>query len=212
MLSALVDALTDPASFFEREAADPELRGPTIVVGTVAILGLLAAIPTLQATMAAVPRGARGFVVVGAIVGMVFGLVVPFVVWLVYALLFYALSALFGGEGEFRDLFAMVGWGFGPRALAALVSGVVTFVLLPSGGFGDPAAASQFARDVATSPLGLANRVFGLLMTLWAAWVWTHVVAEAREISRRNAAITVGLVVGTGVLIGLATTYLSSVA
>lgn len=208
MLSALREALTSPASFFEREAADPGLRGPVAVVAVLAVAGAVGSIPTLQATLGAAPEGAAPFVLVGSVVGVLFGLVVPFVVWLLYALLFYALSSLFDGEGEFRDLFALVGWGFAPRVLAALVGAAVTFLLLPAGGFSDPQAAGQFAQAVATDPLGIVSRAFGLLMTLWAAWVWTHAVAAARNLSRRDAAITVGVVVGAGVLLGLGTTYL----
>ncbi|WP_255152508.1 Yip1 family protein [Halorarius halobius] len=207
MLSALRAALTDPASFFPREAEEPSLRGPVVVVAAVALVGLASSIPVFSAILGTVPSEAQPFVFVGLAVGAVTGLVGPFVVWLVYALLFYGLSALFNASGEFRDLFTLVGWGFAPRVVASLVSAVVLFLLVPESGFSDPTGAQQFARDVATSTLGLVGRGVGLLMTLWSAWVWTHAVAAARDVSKREAAISVGIVVGVGFLLGLASTY-----
>lgn len=208
MLGALREALTRPAAFFEAEAEDPGLLQPAIVVGVVAIFGAIASFPTLQTTLGTVPEGAQVFVLVALVFGLLIGLVTPYVIWLVYALLFYGISALFDGEGEFRDLFAMTGWGFAPRIIASLASAAATFILLPSGGFQSPEAAAQFAQELATSPIGIASEVVGLLMTLWAAWVWTYAVAEARNLSVRDAAITVGIVVAAAVILSLGSTYL----
>lgn len=208
MLSALREAVASPASFFEHEAADPGLRGPVLVVAALALAGVLSSIPVFLTAANSVAQEAQPFVLAGLGIGVIIGAFAPFVVWLIYTLLFYGLSTLFDGSGEFRDLFALVGWGFAPRVLASLVGTVVTLVLLPESGFADPQAAQSFANEMTTNPLGIANRIFGLLMTLWAAWIWTHAVAAGRDLSRRDAAITVGVVVGLGVLLDLGSTVL----
>ncbi|MFB6149001.1 MAG: Yip1 family protein [Halobacteriales archaeon] len=208
MLAALRAALTDPASFFEREAAEPRLREPILIVAVVGIVGLLSSVPVFQAIMGAVPEAASPFVMIGLGLGAVIGLVSPFVIWLVYTVLFYGLSSLFDGIGEFRNLFAVVGWGFAPNILGQLVSGIVLVVLLSRGAFSNPQEAQQFARSATTGPLGVFNRGFGLLMTLWSAWIWTYAVAAVRGLSRREAAISVGVVVGAGILLGIASTFL----
>lgn len=208
MLSVLQTALTDPESFFDREAVDPSLRGPIVIVSVVALTGLLSSLPVFQAIMDAVPEAASAFVLIGLVVGAVIGLVGPFVVWLLYALLFYGLSAIFGGEGEFRDVFVLIGWGFAPNILSGIVGGVVTFFLVSRGDFSDPQQVQQFARSASTGPLGLLNRGFSLLMTLWSAWIWTHAVAAARNLTLRDAAISVGIVVLAGILVGLASSFL----
>lgn len=208
MLSALRTALTDPESFFEGEAADPGLRGPAAVVAAVALVGLLSSVPVFRAVTGTVPEGARGFVLIGLAVGALIGLAGPFVTWLLYTILFYALSAAFDGEGEFRDLFALVGWGFAPSVLSGIVGGAVAALLLSGSDVSDPARMQEFARSATAGPLGLANRGFGLLMTLWSAWVWTHAVAAGRDLELRDAAISVGVVVLAGILLGLASTAL----
>lgn len=210
MPSTLTAVLTDPESFFDREADDPRLRGPVAIVAVLALVGLASSVPVFRAVAGEVPADARPFVLAGLAIGALIGAAAPFVVWLVYALAFYLLSIPFDGEGAFRDLFALVGWGFLPRILASIVGGAVTLVLLTGGEFSlaDPRQARQFARGMTTSPLGLANRAFGLVMTLWSAWIWTHAVAAARDLETRRAGIVVGIVVAAGILLGLASTLL----
>lgn len=208
MLAALREVLTDPESFFEAEADDPGLLGPAAVVVAVAVVGLLAALPVLRATLGAVPAGAGAFVAVGLAFGAVVALVTPFVVWLVYAGLFTLLSIPLDGDGEFRAVFALVGWGFAPRVLSGAVDGLLTFLWVQDVDFSDPEAVQGAGQALATEPLGIASQAFGILMTLWAAWIWTHAVAASRDLSVRRAAVPVGVVVGAGVLFGLASTYL----
>lgn len=204
MLSSLRSALLTPEAFFEREAADPSLRGPVVIVAVVALVGVLSSLPVMRAVLGSFPEGARPFGLIGIAIGVVFGLVGPFVVWLLYALLFYGLSALVGGEGEFRDVFVLIGWGFAPRIVSSIVGGLVLVVLVSQGDFATPQQAQQLSRRALTSPLGLFNRVVSLVMTLWSAWIWTYAVGQARDLSRRGAAITVGVVVLGAIVLGLA--------
>jgi hypothetical protein len=206
MLSALQTALTAPASFFERESIDPDLRRPAILVGVSALVGLLSSLPVFRAIVGTAPPGASPFLVAGLAIGAVIGLVAPFVFWFLYALVFYGLSAAFDGTGELRDLFALVGWGFAPKILSQIVGGVVIVVLLSQGDVSTPQQAQQFAQSATTEPLGVLNRGFGLLMTLWSAWIWTYAVAESRELPTKHAAITVGVVVLVEVALGFAST------
>lgn len=208
MLSSLRSALVSPASFFQREAADPSLRGPVVIVAAVAVIGVLSSIPVMQATLGSMPEGASSFGVIGLVIGVVFGMIGPFIVWLLYALVFYLLSALFDGDGEFRDVFALIGWGFAPRIVSSIVGGAVVVVLVSQGEFATPQQVQQFSQSVLTSPLGVFNRVVSLAMTLWSAWIWVYAVREARDLSKRGAAITVGVVVFVAIVLGLASSVL----
>lgn len=186
--------LTDPEEFFAERADDPALRGPALVVLVVGVLGLLSAVPVLLLVLRGVPSGARAIVGAGLAIGAVFGLVGPFVVWLLYAIVFYAISIAFDGTGTFRELFALTGWGFLPRVLGAAISAVVLFVAIGSVGTPESAEAMrQFGQQLRTSPLVRASTVVGIAITLWSAYVWTHAVAAARDLSVRAAAVTVGI-------------------
>lgn len=208
MLSALRRAVTQPASFFEQESRDPGLLQPAIVVGLVALFGLVSSIPVFQATFSALPEEAGVIVAVVSAIGAVFGVIVPFVVWLVYAVLFYLLSLAFDSSGEFRDLFAVIGWGFAPRIVSSVVSAVVLFLVFSGQDFGDPTQVQQFRRTFPTSPLGLASQAVGILTSLWSAWIWTYGVATTRDLTTRQAGIVVGVIVGLGILLGLGSAFL----
>lgn len=208
MLSALQRAVTQPASFFEREARDPGLRRPALVVAIVALFGLLGTIPVFQATLSTLPPEASAFVAVGVAIGAVAGLLGPFVVWLVYAVLFYLLSLAFDATGEFRDLFAVTGWGFAPRVISSLVGAAVLFVAFSGLNFSDPAQVRQFQQSFPTSALGLVSQGVSVLTSLWSAWIWTHAVANVRNLSTRQAGLVVGVIVGLGIVVGLAGTFL----
>jgi hypothetical protein len=194
MLDDALQAITDPAAFFEGRGDHPGARGPALVVLAVGIVGLLSALPVFLFVYRSVPSGARGFFLVGAGAGVVGALVGPFVIWLLYAGAFHLLTALFDAEGEFRDTFLLSGWGFLPRLLASLVSGAALLVALTGA---SPAATPEATRTVAADlrgrPLVRAASAVGILTTLWSGYVWTHAVAAARSVSVREAAIAVAV-------------------
>lgn len=190
----LITVLTNPGQFFQQRQQDPALRGPAIVVLAVGVLGLLSAVPSLRTVFESVPAEARGLVGVGLVIGALFGLVGPFVGWLLYALAFYAISLAFGGAGEFRDLFALTGWGFLPRVLGAAVSAVVLIVAIGSVPPPETASAmADFQSRLQSNPLVRASNLVGILVTLWSGYIWTHAVATARDLPVRSAAITVAI-------------------
>lgn len=195
MLSALQRAVTRPASFFEREGRDPGLLRPAVVVGLLAVVGLLGGIPTFLTIADALPAGAGIFAVIGFAIGSVIGVVVPFVTWLLFAVLFYLGTIALSGKGDFRDLFAATGWGFAPRIIASVVGAVVSFVVLSGTDFSDPQQVQQVSQSVATGTLGLLTQAVGALTYIWSGWVWTHAVASTQGLSVRRAGAVVGVVV-----------------
>lgn len=200
--------MIDPRGFYDRHGDDFGLGGPAVVIGLIALVGFLAAIPTILAVNRALPPRASALAAVFIGISAVIGALVPFVVWVVYAVLFYLLSLAFDGEGSFTDLLGAIGWGFAPRVISGVVGVVVSFVFLSGVDFSDPQSAARFSNQLATSPLGLVSRGISVLTTLWAGWIWTHAVARTRDLSVRNAAIVVGIVVGAGLVISLGSTYL----
>jgi len=187
-------ALTDPETFFQERQPDPNLLGPVLVVLLVGVLGLVSVVPSLLVLLRDVPSEAQPVIGAGLAIGAVFGLVGPFVVWLIYALLFYGISSLFDGAGSFRQLFVLTGWGFLPRILGAAISAVVLFVAL--GDLSAPQSAealTSFQQELQTHSLVRASSLVGIGITLWSGYIWTHAVAVSREISLRRAGVTVGI-------------------
>ncbi len=102
---------------------------------------------------------------------------------------------MFGGDGEFRDLSAAIGWGLVPRMIVPLVGGITAFVVVSGTNFSDPQQARQLAQMTTTGTVGIINNVVNAGTFMWVGWVWTHAVARVRNISTQNAAIVVEAVV-----------------
>ena len=137
-------------------------------------------------------------------VSLVAALVSVLVAWTVYAAVFYAISAFFDGDGGFATLMKFVGWGYLPGVASAAVTAVVQFVLysgreIPA----DPQAMARLTRSVQADPLFLAATAFGILVTLYQGYIWSHAVAVARDLDRRDALVTAAVPVGVSVLFSL---------
>lgn len=210
VLSALQQALTQPASFFETEARDPSLRRPAVVVGLVGVAGLLGTIPTILAVFSALPAGAGIFAAISFAVGSLSSLIGPFVSWLIVGAVLFLGSLVVGGDGEPRDLFALVGWGFAPRVIAPIVGGIVSFVIVSGTDFSDPQQARQVAQMSTTGSFALVTHGVNTVTFLWAGWMWTHALASARRITTRNAAVIVGLVVVLQLLLNVGLAVLTA--
>lgn len=199
-----------PREFIE-SVATTSLTGPSLVVLLVGVVtalaavvgGLVSTVATLQLQtgygpgVGAGPGAAFLFsMVVGLLVNAVLGLCYGFVLWIVYAGAFYVLTLPFGGEGRFRDLLALTGWGFVPKlpgtALATVLwtGGVVWFAVL-AGRHTDAAPASPLPRY-----LFVAGLLVGLPVTLWQTTIWIAAVERARTVTRRQASVAVGVPAG----------------
>ncbi|MFB6360660.1 MAG: YIP1 family protein [Halobacteriales archaeon] len=186
--------LTDPAAFFHDRQPDANLLGPVVVVFLVGVLGLLSAVPALLLVLRGIPAAAQPIIGAGLAIGALFGLAGPFVVWLIYALLFYGISIAFGGAGPFRQLFVLTGWGFLPRILGAAFSAVVLFVALGDVAAPQTAEAMRtFSQDLQAHPLVRASSLVSIGIAIWSGYIWTHAVAVSRELTLRQAAVTVGI-------------------
>jgi hypothetical protein len=210
VLSALQQALTEPASFFEAESHEPSLGQPAVVVGLVAVAGILGSIPTTLVVVDSLPPGAGIIAAFGLAVGSITNVIGPFVSWLIVVAALFLGSVLVDGDGELRDLFALVGWGFAPRVVVPIVGGVGSFVLISGTDFSDPQQAQQLSQMATTGTFGLVTQGVNAATFLWAGWMWTHALANARRITTRSAAVIAGAVVFVQILLNVGVTLLSA--
>lgn len=103
VILALEQAVTRPASFFETEARDPSLVRPAVVVGLVAVAGLLNSIPTVLAVADALSPEAGLIATFGFAIGSITTVVGPFVSWVIVVTILFAGSVLADGDGAFQD-------------------------------------------------------------------------------------------------------------
>jgi hypothetical protein len=211
-MAQYADLLTDPRSFFGRRSDDPSALYPVLIV---LLMGALSAVAfwfswqLVSEFMASAASGAGGdpevqgmmstVRTVGAAFGIAVAVVQAFVAWLYYGLLFFGISALMDGEGDFKTTMLFTAWGFVPK-LAELVVKVVgnyyisATVTVPE--TIDPENA-QAAQDlVAGNPVAIILPLVGIVALLGCAYIWVGALQESRRLDRGEAIITVAIPVG----------------
>lgn len=198
--------LTDPDRFFGEQGRGPSLIGPVLVVAAAAAVDAVASVLRFRFTSQVFESaGAGGFATAFQAVSFVVALVGPFVVWLVYAGIFHAISTVFDGDGEFSTTLAFVGWGFLPSVLGSAAAAAVSYYRFDVRGVEvppemTPQVAREFTQSVQTGPLVALPATLGVVFTLWSGFFWTFALKNARDLSDRQAALTIVLPVVLGVL------------
>lgn len=201
----LLDLLTDPDAFFRARADAPSLVGPTVVVLLVIIVGLVGSLPALQATTAGMPAQAGTFTSFVFIFGAVGAVVGTLVAWLLYAGVFHVVSAVvYGASGSFSETLALTGWGFVPRIPEGVISAAVAYVVFSGATMpADPLQVAQVMQELRNDPLFTLASWLGIVFLLWSALLWTFAMRHGRDLTLRQAAVTVAIPVSVGLLLDL---------
>jgi len=197
----MFDVLSSPDEFFRRQASDPGFRGPVVVVLLAGISAALSGGVTASLVTKAMPSNASFVGSIVLVTSTVGALVVIFALWLVYAVVLYAISIAFDGEGGFTDTFKLVGWGYVPSILGGVVSAVAMYTVVqgvtpPH----DPQSIQPFVQQLRSRPAFQVASLLGVVFTLWQGFIWTFAIKHARRLGLREAAITVAIPVGLSVV------------
>lgn len=192
----VLDIVTDPDGFFEREAQDPGWVGPIVLVLLTAALGIVGGIvPVLMNQSAAGGAGSGGALgIVGTVVG---GTMAPVIRWVFYAVVLYGIPrVLYDGEGEFSDMFALSAWGFLPSVVATALYAVATAWVYR--GYSPPQGATtqelfQYQQQFTTDPVLIVAGVVGIAFLFWSALIWVFAVKHGMKVTQRQAAISVAI-------------------
>lgn len=202
----VLDIVTDPDGFFEREAEEPDWIGPIVLVLLTAILGIAGSlVPTLLGAGTAAGGGfGMGFSLVTSVIG---GIIAPVVRWAFYGVVLYAIPAiLFDADGELADMFALSGWGFLPSVIAtgiyaaanAYAYSQATIPQNPT-----PQEMIQFQQQILGNPVLLTATVVGIAFLFWSALIWTFAVKHGMDVTTKRAGITVAFPVTLALLVAL---------
>lgn len=203
----MTNVLTNPDQFFaELSAKDTKLTTPFIIVLIAAIISAISAAVMMDVITSALPEEAAAFAGIGAAIGAIGGLIMQFIMWLLYAGVFYVISMFFSGEGTFKRCLEFTGYGFIPTIIGAVIGLAVTMTVLPTIEFSleNP---ELFQQTLMQDPLMQASAVIGILLMLWSANIWIFGIKHARNLTTKNALITVGVPVGLYLLYSIYMMY-----
>lgn len=195
MLRMVPDILVDPNSFFERESKNPGWIWPIGIVVLAAMVGILGSIPILQATLANLPPEAGALSSLFYVFSILGGLLGTILFWLLYAGSFHVISAVaFDGNGTFSSTMKLTGWGFLPHVFSGLISASVNFYVFWNATFpSNPAEIASFVASLRSQGIFYVSQLLGMAFLLWSTFLWIFAMRHGRDLTMREAAITVAI-------------------
>lgn len=184
----------DLGDFFRRQSAAPNVAAPVAVVliaGVVINLNVVFVLPSIMGTISGQSENIARVVTLLGVIGSTLGI---FVLWFIYAGSFYVISGYFDGEGRFRTLFLLTGWGFLPLILqgafgAAMFKYTLQHVAVPQ----DPSKLEPFMQGLRSRPPILISSLTRILCLVWQALLWTFAVYYSRDLTIRESIATVSI-------------------
>jgi hypothetical protein len=192
--------LTNPDRFFDRASDDPSLLPALGVVLVVGVVGAIAAVPFFQLFQQMLPEEASGFSSIIAVFSIAGAFIGALIGWVVLTAVFHAISAVaFDGEGDFSTNLAYVGWGHMPGIIGGVISAALNFYglqnITPPSNI-EPQQMQGWIQSIQSDPIFQVATGVGIVFLLWQGFLWTFAVKHARNLTLREAAITVGVPVG----------------
>ena len=189
----MLEVLTDPDGFFEKKMSeDINLKMPMVIIFVMGIIGAISAIIMMQKIMAELPSDAAQFASFGAIAGGIGAVIAVFVMWVIYTIVFYAISLVFKGEGEFKRVLEFVGYGYIPSIASGIIGLIAMRIALPTIQFSidNPELLQE---SLMSNPMMQMSTIISVIFTLWSANIWIFGLIYSRNMSTKNAIITVGV-------------------
>jgi hypothetical protein len=198
MDDSFADLFLKPNAFFQDLMTRKEsLRLPALIILAAGIITAANAYLVVGLTakmMAGIMPGLETIIMLSAIIGSLF---FTFIVWIVWAGVFYALSFVFKGKGSFKRTLEIVGYGYLPQIFGTLITFIVAFLYIPgmkiptltAAGIQDP----QLMHDPAMMAFTQITSVVSIFFLLLSANIWIFGLKHARAISLRDGAICVGV-------------------
>ncbi|MCO5384273.1 MAG: YIP1 family protein [Methanosarcina barkeri] len=193
------DLLFNPSLFFsEKSKNEVSFKYPVLIVLVNAILLIGLSILIMNKVKEILPLDGNSFMPYIMIVSVIMGFG-TFVYWILFTGILYLISSLFNSEGSFKRTLEFVGYGFVPQIFGGIVNFFVMYYLLPLVPIlsQNPQLFSEsFSQALANNPLSFAAEIFVILCFLLSANIWTFALVHARNMSTKNAILTVGVPVG----------------
>jgi len=204
MAFPLMSLLVNPNAFFSRDSSEWEsLRVPALIVLAAAIMAGATAYLTTDLVAGIMPSDVQAYQGVMGIVGTIGAVVVTFLIWVVWSAVFFVISLFFQGQGTFRRILAVTGYGYLPILIGSVISFVIFWIFSPAIHVSPVTDVQEIQAAVMAlmhQPVMILVSVLGIIFLLWAANIWIFGIRYARVISLRDAAITVGVPVALYVI------------
>ncbi|MBP1928840.1 hypothetical protein J2741_001387 [Methanolinea mesophila] len=204
-----MEVLIRPDAFFSRIfAGEVSLKVPGLIAIVGAIVTAISAYvisgPTVKLISGAAgssASGAMGLIGAFGAIGGFFAFLIGY--WIIIAGIFHVISVIFKGKGSFHRTLTAGGYGLIPIIIGGIISALLALYYIPLvkvpviSSFSDPTAVTraiaQLYADPAMREFTQISGIISIIFLIWSANIWIFGIKHARELSIRNAVITVGI-------------------
>ncbi|KLK88726.1 hypothetical protein SZ63_07010 [Methanoculleus sediminis] len=213
METGFLRVLFEPGRFFEARMQDrPSLKIPALIAVVMGLIGAVSVIPMTDLTMAMLPAEMQGLGVIMTIIFAAFAFAGGFLAWIIYGFVFHLVSMIFKGQGDLERTMEFTGYGLLPQVFGGIIGTYFSYRLLSGLNvppMTNPEQIAEFSENLvsvlATDPLAQIAGLVTILFTIWSANIWIFGMKYARNLSTRDAVLTVGIPVGLYILYMLIT-------
>ena len=200
----LNNLLFDPNSFFrEKSRNNVDFKYPILILLVTAIIAMVSSFLVMNQFSGLLPSDMSSSISTIAIVfGIAGGLIGAFLYWFLLTGILYSISYVFDSKGSFKRTLEFIGYGFVPQIFSSLIGVVITYKLTASVDFSsqDSQLITQSIEQMfSNNPLFYTSQIIGILCLLLSAYIWVFALLHARNMSFKNAALTVGIPVGLSI-------------
>ncbi|MEN6514499.1 YIP1 family protein [Methanoculleus sp.] len=201
MNTGSIRVLLDPGRFFEERMQDePGLKIPALIVLVYGLISAVAAALAVNMVIAILPAEAQAFGAIGVAFAVVGAVIMGFLAWIFCAAVFYIFSMLFKGKGSFTRTLEFTGYGLLPQIFGGIIGTAFSYQVISNLTIPPVTNPEQIAEIseslagiIAADPLTQIAGLLGILFILWSANIWIFGMRYARNLSTRDAALTVGI-------------------
>ncbi len=118
-----------------------------------------------------------------------------FIIWVVFTIVLYLISMIFGGEGDFKTLLKLLAYSFIPSIIVSPVHIYMSYYLSRAFERGIYYGLAVF-RSVKT-----AGTIIGLAVLLWQYIYWVYALKNGRNLTQKDAAIAAAVLFAAFVIL-----------
>jgi len=197
----LNNLLFDPNSFFrEKSRKNVDLKYPVLIILVIAVFAIGSSFLVMNKFRGLLPSDLNSYMSATAIsIGIVGGLIGAFLNWFILAGILYSISYVFDSKGSFSRTLEFVGYGYVPKIFSSLINVVVMYKLTASVDFSSQDSqliTQSITQMFSNNPLFYTSQIIGILCLFLSAYIWIFALSHARNMSIKNATITVCIPVG----------------
>jgi len=199
------EIITSPRTFFiSLNEEDPSLKWPALFITVMALLSAVIGYQMGALTGKLLSGMMQGIDQITAIFTAVSSFFGPYLMWIIAAVIFYAIQKFFKGTGSFKRVAEVTGYGMIPLILSSGIGLILAFYYLPRVEVGTiPASATDpdqinkavqsMLLDPALHQYSLVISLISIILYIWSVNLWAFGFEACCGLDPKKAMITAGI-------------------